>query len=204
MKTLSHRIIHFRFLEHSQDIPVAMREFRALREEITIANVALEGATSLRFPMPELSPYGGYTVVVIKNNETNEEWLGVSKCNSGYWINVNGRDVNEGGDRFVRKVGVSLALGKANLAMSEGIDQVDEIEFYSNSRADNELFFYLRDNELLRDDITDVITLLREQDRKWRNERRQRSVEFAERQAKHVLHLAEQKQRSVQWHKDNE
>lgn len=188
MKTLSHRIIHFRFLEHSQDIPISMREFRAIREEVQNANNALLGVSMLRFPEPQLSAKGGYTVVVLTNNETNEEWLGVAKCDNR--------------DHFVRRIGSQDAFNVAKLAMNEGSNNIDELWFYE-TKADRNLLKYLKDNELLRDDLVPVVDMLNESMQELKQYIRQQNPKAIERQQKHAEHLAAQKIRAAEWHAIN-
>ena len=133
MADFSYRIIHFRFLNGDANNPISMHEFRALREEVHLANVALIGESSLRLENPELSPYGGYTVALITDNNRNQKWLGIAKCSPD--------------DRFVRRVGVELAVELAEKAMES--NEADDPFAFVRGRVDRRLVQYLVNNDLV-------------------------------------------------------
>lgn len=131
----SQRIIHFRFLENDLIFPISMQDYRALREEIQVANHTLEGESNLKIDVPNLSTNGGFTVAILTDEETNHQWIGIAKCN---------RD-----ERFVRRLGVNRAVGLANQARTHDLHPMATLS-KAHGKAEKILVQYLLDNNLIQ------------------------------------------------------
>jgi hypothetical protein len=130
----TYRIIHFRFLQGDSNNPISMRDFRALREEVRIANNALTGESSLVLESPELNVYGGYTVAIISDENTNQQYVGIAKCSPD--------------DRFIRRVGVDMAVEQAEIALENNTP--NNVNDLVRGRVDRRLVQYLTANGLIQ------------------------------------------------------